>query len=571
MMLMENKRNILLYALIVIVVAAVAFLVVYTIAAPGSYPIKVKLQPVGYNSSQGIYPYQTMYFNLVLTNYGRYTIKNMPVAVYVNNVLYAQYNATIPGNLNVTAHLNYTYPYNGTYVFKAVADPAGILKITNPSLATSIVKLNVSEPETPNLFTTLPNVNATYIKTFSLVGQGPEISSIFANTYNLSSFEKFFEPGYVVVDSLLTQLIPEIYVENGAYLHYANNSTALSEWIQTSANGSDVAYLLSKYGLRTKEFGPGSSPSFISVLTNKTSICVTSDSGWTKLLAYFNNSEPQTCQNIIEHTYSPTYANTLKADIAGSNTLQSISTNLQYANSTFAGKAVTINSTNMSVTNIFYNGFGFFASYVRQHPPINSFNQSCRGLLYSNATTKVSACSVYMIPANGINTQNFSLVNTTQVTSNYSMSLYSFVNSTNLINAHYNAVKLIGSLHLNETPFAWFSPFKNTCETGIPGLGCAVKSYNQSDSKLSLRLSNGLQSGIRINTLGCYLLLNLKNESVNAEIMPNSTLDLNATCSGIASSAAAVTTNYTMVLNYTLENKTSQSKGYADVVNSYFP
>jgi hypothetical protein len=89
------------------------------------------------------------------------------------------------------------------------------------------------------------------------VGQGPEISSIFANTYNLSSFEKFFEPGYVVVDSLLTQLIPEIYVENGAYLHYANNSTALSEWIQTSANGSDVAYLLSKYGLRTKEFGRG--------------------------------------------------------------------------------------------------------------------------------------------------------------------------------------------------------------------------------------------------------------------------------------------------------------------------
>ncbi len=568
---MENKRSILLYALIVVVVAAVAFVVVYTVVEPGSYPIKVQLKPVGYNSSQAIYPYQTMYFNLVLTNYGRYTIKNMPIAVYVNNVLYAQYNATIPGNLNVTAHLNYTYPYNGTYAFKAVADPAGILKITNPSLATSIVKLNVSEPEAPNLFTTLPNANATYIKTFSLVGQGPEISSIFANTYNLSSFEKFFEPGYIVVDSVLTQLIPEIYVENGAYLHYANNTTALSDWIQTSANGSDIAFLLSKYGLRTREFGPASSPSFISVLTNETSICVTSNSGWTKMISYFNNSEPQTCQNIMSNTYSPMYANTLRADIAGSNTLQSISNGLEYTNSTFAGKAITINSTNMSVTNIFYNNFGFFASYVRQHPPIKSLNQSCRGLLYSNSTTGVSACSVYAIPANGINTHNFSLVNTTQITRNYTISLYSFVNSTNLINAHYNAVKLIGSLRLNETPFAWFSPFKNSCETGIPGLDCTVKSFNQSDSKLSLSFFNSLHSRIKINTLGCYLLLNLRNESVNSEITPNSTLDLNATCSGIASSAAAVTTNYTMELNYTLENKTSQSKGYADVVNSYFP
>src|SRR5271155_3738912 len=110
---METSK-LIIYAIIVLVIAAgVFFLLSNTIFKPG-YDVNVKLTAI--SNSKTLYPYQSSSFIMNVTNTGHNEIKNLLVVLYLNGVTQNTSTLTIPAGQSAIIKKNYTYPDSGVYI-----------------------------------------------------------------------------------------------------------------------------------------------------------------------------------------------------------------------------------------------------------------------------------------------------------------------------------------------------------------------------------------------------------------------------------------------------------------------
>jgi hypothetical protein len=301
--------------------------------------------------------------------------------------------------------------------------------------------------------------------------------------------------------------------------------------------------------------------SYIAV-NNKTSICYMYDRGWTKILAYFNSSNAGSCVGIVGKTYSGAESNTIVAQIKANTGMAVNQMHFIYTNSTSLGSALAY-SNSLSTVTFFDNKFGFFTSVIQNTTAFKGQQPKCKGLVYTNSTASV--CSVIVSPSGA--SGNFGMVNTTELTSSYRVSLYSLVNQSNLVLAHENGVALIGALNVSNV-IMWSSMFKDTCSFRNASVGCNVTSFNYSTNMAHLRISSQLSGPIRINTMSCYAIGVQQNYTVGTTIASGGAANVSVQCFSIpVGEVASLYNNYLLAINYTYMNSTRVSGGVLNVTN----
>ncbi len=568
--MMISRTDALVYVGIAVVAAIVVFAAAVLLRPAASYSVHVSMQPVGI-SGTALYPYQPVYFRVTVDNTGQ-AISDMPLSIYLNNSIFKSYKVSIPAHESATINGTYVFQSNGTYEFDAVADPGDLLTLTNRSAATGTLSYTVSAPQTPDLYAFVPNNGIVDTHSFTLFGKGAALAVVLARAYNVSAFVPYLGQTPSVMSMLLVDLVSSgaVNLVNGVSSTYLNGTSAYGLWIQGTLNATSIGTLLATYPFGASATNIANATAYYSRVDNRTSICAFSANGWTKLLEYYNDSLPGTCITVAGSAYTPILANYTSAALAVSG-LGVYGGNFVYVNSSSEGVGIDYNVSANSIAsiNFFQNAYGDFATSLESHhaatPPANN---TCRGLVYTNNATNTSMCSVY-VPAVQNGYSNESVVMSTDLMSDYTASVYSFVNSPYTVAAHFNAGSLISKLGINETSARWQPAFRNSCSFGNVSIGCSVLSFNSTTSAARINISNGLGSRIRINTLACYLTGARQNETVNATLAPGTSVTENVTCSNSYVTLASAETSYILAMNYTVNGLHAGASGVLNATNVY--
>ncbi len=558
-----SRTSLLFYfVLAVVVVVAVAFLVnVFQTVGRNvleNYRVSVSLS----TNTPVSYPYQTSYFLVNITNKGSSSIKGLTVGFYMDGSAIRYSSVDVPAGRTVQVVDNYTYLNPGNYTFSAVADPADVLAIKDRSAVQSSVSMVINQTEKPDVYASLPNSNITYTQSFSLTPTGLVAAAATASKYNVSIFTNLFSPARNVLIKLFENLYVAISTANGAYVRYADNTTAYSMWIQGEVQPSLVNYVLSSFYLR--QFNTsinGTNVGYLAV-NGTTSICYLYSGGWTKIFSYFNNSHARTCLDIAGKKYVSEESNTIVAQIKANKGMVAYQQHFIYINSSSIGSSLIYGNT-LSIVDFFENAHGFFTNEVQNTTSFEGTRPLCRGLIYTG--NDVSVCSVYVHPTS--NASNFGMVNTTELTNSYRLSLYSLVNLSDLTLAHVNGVELLNALNVSNI-ITWKSTFKNTCSLRNASIGCNVTGFDYSYNTAYLNISNKFPKPLRINTLSCFAPGLRQNETFNVTVNGNSHVNISVACISIpVGTIASLYTNYAFAMNYTYMNSTQSIAGTLNVTN----
>ncbi len=572
------SKNIVFYGMLAIAVALIVFISALMLKPSSSYNVAVHIAALNHNASNALYPYQTSHFLITVYNKDNFYTKDIPLGFYLNGTELGFYKVSIPANSNVSINENYTYDANGIYQFSAVLDPANVLNIANRADASSAVNINVKSPQTPDLYAFIPDNGILNTTEFSLFPKGAAFSSLGYESYNTSKFKVLFGPSQDIISKIFTDVLPLINVENGAYARYSNGSIAYGAWIQGTLTSDKIALLLSTFNIPEYNFTANGNTATYARASNETSICTLTNGGWTKVMAYYNNSNNSTCINVISKAYSPFEANVIINASKSNPIFEAHLRNFTYTNSTPAGYVFGVASNSMYSMNVFQNSFGTFAAYLKKnaHPlnlsNINNSTFSCLGLIYSNNKTGTSVCSTYLSPISGAaqSLANYSFIKSEEIGTNYTAILYSFVNSSNALDAHYNAAKLIQALNLSQRSAIWQPAFKNSCSISNSSIGCKALAFNTSNDYASLQILNRLPHAIHINTLSCFISGEEANQTINQTISGGSSANDTVACHNIPVPIASITTAYDMQMNYTYENVTRLVNGTFNATNAFF-
>jgi hypothetical protein len=552
-----SRSSLLFYgALAVVVMLAVAW--VASRMYRTSYNVSVAMS----TNTVVAYPYQTSYFTVNITNRGTSRISDLNVGFYLNGTAIHYNTVDLPAGARVSVPENYTYLTSGNYIFSAVADPARVLNIEDRNGTQSSVAVEINQPESPDIYTSLPNSNITYTQSFTLTAQGIVAAAATTGKYNISIFTNMFSPA----QSVLTKLFENLYVfiegVNGAYVKYAGNTTAYSVWIQGTVQPALIDYVLSSFHLNQLNTSINGTRVSYAVVNNQTSICYMYSKGWTRLLAYFNDSKEGSCLGIVGKTYAPEESNAIVTQIKANKNMTSYQEGFFYTNSTAIGSALIYNNS-LAMVGFSENKYGFFTSFIQNTTAFKGAKPVCTGLIYTNNATSI--CSAYV--ASTGSSVSFGMVNTTELTPSYRLSLYSLVNQSELIAAHQNGASLINALRVSNS-IKWQSAFKSTCALSNASIGCNVTSFDYTNNTARLSISNRLASALRINTLSCFAPGLRQNETISTKIASNRAANVSVTCISIpVGGIASEYTNYALAMNYTYMNITRSLAGFLNVTN----
>ena len=557
-----DKNEIAIYAVIaVVIIAAVAFLLRGSFAQ--SYGVSVRLSQSA--TSAHLYPYQSTEYVINITNTGNNRINDLLVGFYLNGQELSANTISIPAGQSVQLIRNYTYLGPGRYGFQAVADPGGVLDIRDRNATSSSVSVNVSTPETPNVYSSIPNNNIRSTQSFTFDGTGGLGISTIAGRYDITLLDEMLGPSNQIMGKVFENVYPYTANAYGAYAQYSNGSEAYAAWIQGTLTPQMVRIVVSSFGKRFSYSGYGMNYSRIS---NTTSICTGYSNGWTKVYSYYNATNPGTCATMAESTYVP-YESNILVNAASDNALRHYQSGLFYTNSIILGSSLGYSSGNLSATNIFEIDYGMFISTITKLSSTRNTlafsNSTCYGLSYSE--NGVNVCSYVLQPVGIVNsTLPYGLVNSTYLASNYSINMYSLVNNTQLLAAHYNAANLFGRLGVNESSVKWGLAFKNSCMFSNSSIGCKYVNFTINNTAY-INLTNRNTNPIRINTLGCMISPGFPNESINMTVGPGSSIKLAEPCSLLEVPITAAQYDFTLLLNYTYLNQTHVAAGVLNVTN----
>ena len=215
------SKNLIFYVIIGIVIVAVAY-VALSVIVQGPYEMNLKLYST---NTTNLYPFNTTTFALVLNNTGSRDIKDMIVGFYLsgNPTPIKEYNVSIPAHQNAEVLLNYTYYYNGTYDFEAIADPAHLFNINHRNATQQAISIKVNSALAPAPFTSIPNNNIVSSTNFRFSGDGLPLISELAQVYNMSPMESLYSSNATlrnVVEAMLKDSYGSINSTFGAYAKY---------------------------------------------------------------------------------------------------------------------------------------------------------------------------------------------------------------------------------------------------------------------------------------------------------------------------------------------------------------
>jgi hypothetical protein len=562
-----DPKETMIYVVValVIVVLIVAGADIYA-GGSGKPNIAVSISVIGPKVS---YPLDTAMVVVNIRNIGSRTVSGLPVDLYQNSKLLNPYTVSIPAKKNATIVYNISYSTSGSYVFQVQADPSKTMGLENYSTAMADVIVNVTPAQSPNVYSSIPNNGTETTYAFTLASAGSYLAYFTGIKYNLSIGREMLGPAYNQVGSVFANLWSAINTVNGAYSTYKNGTVAHVLWIEGGFGPSAVDYIVSTFGsegkaeqlrgLNVTEFTFG----------KNTSMCVFYENGWTKVETYQNNSLGGSCLSFVVANYTPTVSNTFVALLKGNATLADFKSKFFYTNSTAIGYSLWRGNGTFGFANIAQDTYGSFISSVEQFSKNLTGvggTGKCMGLLYSY--NGVSICSVYVLPALGNNlTANFSVVNTTEVTPTYRIGLYSIVNTSSVVAAHYNALHLLESLGINQTSFGWQNAFQNSCSLNNDSLPCSVQNFNYSTNAALVNITNGLGQPIKVNSAECYMPGERLNTTYNGTIAAHSSNTIQVPCYNVPVPLASSVYSYIFVMNYTTNNAHKLAVGYLNITN----
>ncbi len=563
---MVALKEIAIYIILAIVVVAVVVFVLSSGLFKSSYDIRVTLS----QENTGIlYPYQTSHYTINITNRGHRTVSNLLIGYYLDGIEQNTTTVSIPPGQSVVMVKNYTYPTAGPYTFEASADPGHILDIVNRNYSQSSVTTNVTPATLPDVYTSIPNTNITGTQSFTVDEGGVIGSAAIAQRYNISLINKLFLPAEGISTKIFENSYPFTANVYGAYAAYSDNTVAYTAWFQGTVTPQIISTIISSFGPKVRTISGNQGLMSYAPINGTTSMCTFYSGGWTKIIAYYNASMPSTCVNIASDTYS-SYESALLTGLIKENTnLTHYQSGFFYTNSSILGSALTYSMLNLTATNIFENNYGIFISSIKRLAysiNVSSFNDStCYGLIYSS--NGIGVCS-YIIPTRtGNYSLPYGLVNSSYVTGNYILNIYSLVNNTQLVAAHGNAANLMSRLGVNESSVMWNTVYQNTCAFDNQSIGCTYKGFSKPNTTAYFNITNNLPGSMIVNQLNCEISGGFKNVSVNATIAPNSSREFTQLCNTIPLSSTALQTSYMLILNYTYNNVTTILNGTLNVTN----
>lgn len=559
---MEYK-GIIVYALIAVIIVAAVLFVLSSSTLRGSYNVNVALYTTGQTA---IYPYQTSHFVINVTNNGTTNINNMLLGFYLNGIAITTNTVSIPPHQSIILYRTYTYKSSGNYNFQAVADSGHLLDIKDRPQATGSFESEITQPQTADVYSSIPNGNITSTQEFTLSGLGAYSSVAVAKRYNITLFNQLFGPSQGVMLEVFQNLAAGVAYAKGAYVQYANNSTAYVVWLQGTVNTSNVNALLSSFvGSSTAQYN-GITYTRIS---NTLSICDWYESGWTKLISYYNNSNKETCMGFAPMRFNSSEGAFFNNSLISKTNLTGYQSEFYYTNSTALGGILSYSNNSMSETRLFNNTVGLFATGVSELP--NSINgiatgpNICYGLIYSNGSTHV--CSVVVPTKNKSITLPFELVKSTEILPNYLVSVYSLVNSTLTTIAHDNAANLINVLTKNSISATWTTGFQNGCLIENLSMSCKFLSFNYNSTTAYMNITNMFASAIKINKISCEYAPGFPNTTINQTIQANKTASLEFACHNLPIPSTAPITQYDLNITYVVNGSTRSAQGLLNVTN----
>lgn len=555
----DSRMTWILYAVIAaIVVVAVVFAASKLIAPEVSVAVSLT------SNTTVTYPYQTSYFDIVVNNTGSSAIRGLVVGFYLNGTAQHYSTVSIPSGKSATVVENYTYTTAGNYTFSAIADPAHVASVKDRNLSQSSMKVSIAPQEKPDIYTSLPGNGIAYTQSFTMSGRGLVSAAVTSDNYDLAIFNHVLTPAPSVLSKLYENLYVFVAAANGAYVRYSNNSTAYAMWMQGTLNPSLVDYVLSTFDLNQSTYSVNGTQAVFARIGNQTSICYLYSRGWTRIFTYDNESMPGTCRDFAGVSYASNETNAIVAQLKANKNLTNYQSKFFYTNSTMLGSGLTLGAnSSLGGLLMFQNSYGFFTSYIQNTTEFHGTSPVCNGLIYNSSNA--SMCSVY-VPQTTSTSQDFGMVNTTELTGNYRLSLYSLVNQSNLMAAHQNGVLLMNALNISNT-ISWASAFHNTCGISNASLGCNVTSFDYSNNTAHLRISSTLAEPLTINTFSCYAPGMRQNETVAAQLPAGGVANVSVHCYNLPLAIASVYTNFALAMNYTYAGATTTIAGVLNVTN----
>jgi hypothetical protein len=559
-----NYKEIAIYAVLAIVIVA---LVVYALSSrlfSSSYNVSVSILQAGGTPS---YPYRASHFLINVTNKGSGNIDGMLLGFYLNSIPVNTSTVSIPAGQSVTIERNYTYQYPGNYSFQAVADPSDLLNMVNRQDAQQTLTIRINAPQVANPYVSIPNGNITDTQSFTTTGSGLFGAAGAAQRYNLSLFNRVFGPSENLTLKVFENLAGYISYANGAYAKYSNKSVAYSVWLQGPITPTLVTYVVSSFNnVKTKQKGGIT----YTTLSNTTSMCTWYDSGWTKIVTYQNSSTSETCIGFAGSNFSPTESQLFIGLLKNNTNMTRYQARFLYANITPLGSLVQYSNNSITTTNLFTDPYGFFfaSSIERNGMPLNvsKVNDTCYGLIYG--TANVNVCSQLLPTRNYSVDLPYGLLNSSEITTNYTVSLYSLVNESNLMAAHYDAANLISTLGINESHAIWLNGFRSRCDiNSTSSLACGFLNYNYTSTTAQISLTNRFGSPITIKSIGCELAAGFPITNTSQQIGANSTVNFFFKCYAPATPLTAAINEYSLQMNYTVNNTKETAYGVLNITN----
>lgn len=560
---MENRLYIAAAVVIVIAVAAAAYVVAQSGSA-NTYDVSVSLAQNGTHSI--VYPYQRANFTIMAWNNGSKEV-SVPIGFYVEGSQISYHTYAIPAHNSITIPENYTYMSYGQFLINAKIDPAGVLKVSNRNATSSSIVANVTAPQIADVYTSVPNNDIAYTVSFSMSGTGMYSMALLGGIYNIGYFNAVSGLGGNLTARMLEDLYSYMASANGAYSEYPNGTKSYVAWLGGTVTPEEVNIVVSSFGKNESKVDNGTVSYFM--LSNTISLCDEYSGGWTKLVEYYNAGGSLTCAGIMRTGYNDTLSSTLVKTIKSSNTLTTLQSRFTYLNSTPIGNILEYDGSNISVSDVFQLNapHGLFISRAAKFgSPHQLTTQQCRGLVYSSNTANV--CSTVLLTANGSAPSSYDLLDSKMLTTNYSLDLFSFINSSYLVAAHENGARLIGSLGLKAPSVQWASTFSNSCMFSSNTLGCSVSRFDYINNTAYLNITDRLSVPIKVNHMSCALLAGGSNStSPNTIITANGIATVKVPCVLIPISGVAAVTQYNLRLNYTASDVTAVLNGTLNVTN----
>jgi hypothetical protein len=525
-------------ALFVVIIAAALYYRFYY-----SSGISLSTKFVQNSSSYGqVYPYQKLYFDVLVNNTGSTPVSDMGVGIEINgNITYAP-GVTVPPGKSVELEFNYTPTTSGSYNFSAVADPGKLYNIVDRANSGASLDLVVNAPERPEAYTLLPSNGIVSRSEMNSNLLGFLYYSDLGINYNLNAFKiitlpgtsSFFGDFFDVAGSELENL-------STASATYANGNSVSSVWIRGYVKPEIIADAAKGMNLSSYSYDANGNNVTVVSLKDNESMCSWYSNGWIKTVS---TNGIGGCRDIVN----------------GSVSLLVSPPSVPSAEPPFLSDAIVANYSleHGNVSTLGYSAFIGNQSLMSTSITTNNIPERvCSGVL--NNVKNVSYCSTYIFGANSVIGPT-SLIRTTAIVDGYNLSTFSLVNTSDVIGQIPLDIDAIIGFNVTGPSEAFASAIHNSCVFDS-GFGCANPTY--SGNSISFTLQNTLGRTATLDSIGCALNGVPKYSKLNATLANDTSAKVTTTCYNNGSPVVGLPYGmaFGLWLNYTVGNTVKTVNG----------